>query len=85
MKMRSDGVTWQEIDGELVLLDLTTSSYLTTNEAGTVLAKSLVDGADRDDLVAALVDRYGIDQGTAGADVDDFLRELRVRDLLLDG
>lgn len=84
MRMRSDGVTWQEIDGELVLLDLTTSAYLTTNAAGTLLAKALVDGAERDELVSALVDEYGIDSGRAGTDVDDFIAQLRHRDLLLD-
>lgn len=83
MRLRSDGVTWQEIDGELVLLDLTTSAYLTTNAAGTLLAKALVDGADRDELAAALVDEYGIDEKLARDDVDDFLGQLRARDLLI--
>ncbi|MCA5892868.1 PqqD family protein [Isoptericola sp. NEAU-Y5] len=84
MKMRSDGVTWQEIDGELVLLDLSTSAYLTTNAAGSLLAKVLVDGAERGDLVAALVGEYGIDEARAAGDVDDFLEQLRSRDLLLE-
>jgi hypothetical protein len=84
MKMRSDGVTWQEIDGELVLLDLRTSAYLTTNAAATLLAKALVTGAERQQLVDALVDEFGIDAERAGADVDDFLDQMRARELLLE-
>ena len=85
MKMRSDGVSWQELDGELVLLDLATSAYLTTNEAGTLLAKTLVDGTNHEALVDALVSTYRIDDERARADVDDFLRQLRERGLLVDG
>ena len=48
MKLRTDGVTWQEIDGELVLLDMQTSAYLTTNVAGAVLAKLLVEERTQD-------------------------------------
>ena len=45
MKLRSEGLTWQEIDGELVILDLKNSVYLTTNAAGAVIAKLLTEGA----------------------------------------
>ncbi|WP_277209509.1 PqqD family protein [Isoptericola croceus] len=84
MRLRSDGVTWQEVDGELVLLDLNTSKYLTTNAAGTLLAQTLADGATEDDLVAALVRTYEIDESVARADTANFLAELREQDLLRD-
>jgi len=82
MKLRTDGVTWQEIDGELVILDMKTSAYLTTNVAGAVLAKRLVDDASIDDLTGALVAEFHIDDQTARSDAEAFIAQLREKDLL---
>jgi hypothetical protein len=82
MKLRTDGVTWQEIDGELVLLDMQTSAYLTTNVAGAVLAKLLVEERDQADLADALVAEFGIDRETADADAANFVDQLREKGLL---
>lgn len=83
MRLRTDGLTWQEIDGELIILDLARSAYLTTNETGTFLAQQLMDGATREELVSALQDRYRIDEARARADVDGFIVELTERQLLV--
>ena len=53
MKLRSEGLTWQEIDGELVILDLKNSVYLTTNAAGAVIAKLLTEERTVDELSGA--------------------------------
>lgn len=82
MKLRTDGVTWQEIDGELVILDMKTSAYLTTNVAGALLAKRLVDDATLDELTAALVAEFGVDDETARGDAEAFIEQLRDKDLL---
>jgi hypothetical protein len=82
MRLRADDVTWQEIDGELVILDLARSTYLTTNATGAFLAKRLVDETTADDLAAALAEHYGIDQADAVADVEAFLAELTRLELL---
>lgn len=82
MKLRTNGVTWQEIDHELVILDLTTSAYLTTNVAGAVLTKRLVDEQSLDDLADALVDEFAIDRETAVRDAADFVAQLQARSLL---
>lgn len=84
MRLRTEGVTWQEIDGELVILDLKSSAYLTTNVAGAVLAKQLVDERNADDLADALVAEFAIDRATAAADVEVFLDDLRAKDLLIE-
>ena len=76
MRLRGEDLTWQEIDGELVILDLARSSYLTTNGTGAFLAKLLVEERTADDLVAALVAEYGIEVEQARADADGFVAEL---------
>jgi hypothetical protein len=82
MKIKTDRIAWQEIDGELVLLDLVSSSYLTTNVSGAFLAGLLRDERSRDELVSALAIEYEIDSDTAGADTDVFLESLESLDLL---
>lgn len=82
MRLRGEDLTWQEIDGELVILDLARSSYLTTNGTGAFLAKLLVEDRSAEDLTAALVAEYGIAEGDAREDVDAFVGELRRLELL---
>jgi hypothetical protein len=82
LKLRADGVAWREIEGETLLLDLRTSTYLAVNPSATVLWRQLEVGTTRDELVAALAREYELDDELAGADVDDFLADCRARDLI---
>lgn len=82
MRLRHEGITWQEIDGELVILDVERSVYLTTNAAGALLAKLLVEERSMDDLTNALISEYGIEECTAQADATEFVAQLRAKQLL---
>jgi hypothetical protein len=82
MRLRETGVTWREIDGELVVLDLARSAYLTTNRTGTVLLRLLVEERSVDELATALVREFGISPETARSDVEVFVRQLEDKDLL---
>lgn len=82
LKLRSEAIEWREVEGEIVALDLRDQMYLGVNGSGTVLWPLLVEGADREALVGALVDTYDIDTATAGPDVDAFVAMLAERDLL---
>lgn len=82
MRIRSEGITWQEIDNELVILDMQTSTYQTTNVAGALLAKLLVEERSPEELAQALADEFDIDRETAAADVADFIEQLREKSLL---
>lgn len=82
MQLRNEGVSWREIDGELVILDTVRSVYLTTNAAGTHLAKLLTAERSLDELADGLQEKYGIDRASAVADAEAFVAELRAKDLL---
>ncbi|MBD8078929.1 PqqD family protein [Cellulosimicrobium arenosum] len=82
MQIRTDGVTWQEIDGELVLLDLERSVYLTTNASGALLTKLLVEDRSLDDLADALVAQFEIQRDDALRDAQAFVDELVEHQLL---
>ncbi|GAA2743243.1 hypothetical protein GCM10009868_16260 [Terrabacter aerolatus] len=75
-------MVWREVDGEIILLDLDSSRYLTTNGSGSFLLQRLTSDQDRDDLARALAERYDLDVERARADTDSFLRVLQERRLL---
>lgn len=82
MRLRTQNVTWQEIDGELVILDLARSTYLTTNATGAFLTKLLVDETTEAELARALGAQYDLTPDDALADVREFLGTLTELELL---
>lgn len=82
MKLRGQELTWREVDGEMVLLDLRSSTYLTTNRTGTFLLRLLATDRTRVELVDAVVKEYEVPVERAAADTDAFLQSLTDRDLL---
>ena len=82
MRLRLGDLTWQELDGEIIVLDLQGSAYYQLNAPGALLWQRLVDGCRRADLEAVLVEHYGIDAAQAADDVDGFVTDLLARRLL---
>jgi hypothetical protein len=83
MKLRVDDITWREIDGDLVILDLRSSTYLTANATATVLMRLLTDERTVPQLVRALVDAFEVSEPRALQDVQTFVDELLERGLLV--
>lgn len=82
--LRAD-VSWAPTDdGQVVVLDMRTSRYLSLNTSGSLLWTKLSDGATRQDLVMVLVDRFGLSEASATNDVTAFLQSLRTRELIAD-
>lgn len=82
MRLRTNGVSWREIDGETVILDLSSSTYLKTNAAGSTIMRLLAEERTSDELVDGLVDEYGIPADQAKTDTETFIAMLRERNLL---
>jgi hypothetical protein len=82
LHLRTPGVEWTNIDGEVVALDERESVYLAANEAGGLLWNALAEGATRAELSAALAAAYGLSAERAAADTDAFLAQLRAHGLL---
>jgi hypothetical protein len=82
LRIRPDALEWREAEGEIVALDLRTSTYVAINSTGASLWPALIEGASRDDLVSTLEERFGLDRARAEGDLDAFLELLRDRDLL---
>jgi hypothetical protein len=77
LTLRTDELSWREIDGEIVALEGRHSIYLAANSSGGMLWRMLARGATRDELAAALSGAYDIDAAAAGTDTDLFLEQMR--------
>ncbi|TQN37944.1 coenzyme PQQ synthesis protein D (PqqD) [Blastococcus colisei] len=82
LRVRRDAAVWREIDGETVVLDVASGSYLGLNATGSQLWGALVEGASRADLVSLLVQHFAVTPEEAGRDVDQFLDTCRARGLV---
>jgi hypothetical protein len=82
IKVRQDAAVWREVDGETVLLDLSSASYLGINASGSTLWSAIVGGASRSRLVDLLVERFGLEPERATHDVEAFLTTCRARGLI---
>ena len=82
VKLRADGLEWREIEGEIVVLDLAGSTYLSVNRVGTVLWPELVRGSSREELVGRLTEVFDVAPAVARRDLDAFLAALAGRGLL---
>lgn len=83
MRLRIDDLTWREIDGELVVLDLRSSTYLTANASATFLMKQLAEERTHGELADALATEFAISRTEAEGDVQGLVRDLDRRGLLV--
>ena len=58
------------------------SGVIKLTESASVLWQMLEKGAEREELVARLLEEYEVDENTARDDVDRFLQKLREADLI---
>jgi hypothetical protein len=82
LSLRSEVLEWKEVEGEIVALDLRTSTYVAINRTGASLWPLLVEGATHEMLVQRLVERFGVAPTVAAADLDSFLDQLRRQNLI---
>lgn len=76
-------VEWRHADGEVLVLDLRNSRYLSINRAGALLWPLLAVGVMPSALAAQLSDAFDLPPVRAARDVERFLQWLGERGLLL--
>ncbi len=80
MKLK-DGFVLREVAGSCVVVptdaSLNLNGMITLNETGKILWMALTEGAETDALVAALREKYNIDDATAREGVEAFVSRLR--------
>jgi hypothetical protein len=82
VRLRGSGLSSRKVGGEVVVLDLESSRYLTISGSGVLLFELLCAEHDRDELITALLTTYQVDEATACRDVDAFIADLSDAGLL---
>jgi len=78
-----EDVMSRELDGEAVLLDLTSGRYFGLNATAARVWALLVEGLDREAITARIVVEFQVTPQLARSDVDAFIDALLERGLLL--
>lgn len=86
MKLKS-GFLLREVAGEAIVIPLgdnngNFSGMLRVNETGKLLWEKLEKGATREELLAAMLGEYEVDENVAATDVDKFLQKLQQSGML---
>jgi hypothetical protein len=82
IRLRTGDLSWREVEGEAIILDLASQSYLSLNGTGLTLWQALEDGATAAELGERLIERHGATREEAARDVAAFVTDLRERNLL---
>lgn len=80
--LRSDGLAWQDVGDQVVILDLVTSRYLEINASGALIFRLIADGTTLPDLAAALMNHFDLTADQAMADAQLFVAGLDAQGLL---
>jgi hypothetical protein len=73
---RADGLSFTELDGELVCLNLETGEYSGLQDVGQTIWEHLDQPRDVDQLVRHVVAEYDVEDDRARADIEAFLSQL---------
>ena len=80
----AQGVVSRELDGEMVLLNLTTGVYFGLNESGTAMWKLLAELKNPSRIVDALAEDFQASRLQLEEDLSAFLAALREKGLIED-
>jgi hypothetical protein len=78
----SPDVLYRDLDGQAVILDLSSGLYFGLNEVGTRIWMLMSEGRDVDDIAQILSREYEADPSAIEQDVRDLTDALRARKLI---
>ena len=78
----SDSAIWENLGGELVLMNTKTLSMFSLNRTGTAIWLKITEGASIDEIISAIAAEFSISKGRALEDVQDLVSELHKKGLL---
>ena len=75
-------VSWRDVNGEMVVLKLTSGEYYTFNEVGRITWLALAEGKEIEETVQMVIDEYDVTFEKAKSDVENFAMSLIKQELL---
>lgn len=77
-------VLFEVLDGEAVLLNLTTGTYFGLNRTGTRIWELICDHREREGVRRAMLEEFEVESGVLEPDVEALVGELLRRGLLVE-
>ncbi len=77
-------VLFQEVEGELVLLDLAGERYWALDDVGARCWQLLLEHGERDAVLAALLAEFDVEEATLRSDVDALIEQLESAGLIVE-
>jgi hypothetical protein len=81
-RVREDVIA-AHLEGEAVLLDLTTRSYFRLNDTAAAIWRGMEQGSDRSVILQELCSAYAVERDEAAAELERVLGELQARGLIV--
>jgi len=78
----TDEVTWRDVNGELVVLKLTSGEYFSFNSVGRLTWIKLTEGKAVTEVIDAIASEYEVTHAQAESDVHSFVDGLLSNELL---
>lgn len=75
-------VSWRDVNGEMVVLKLTSGEYYTFNEVGRITWLALSEGKNIKETVQMVIDEHDVTPEKAKSDVENFAMSLIKQELL---
>lgn len=73
---RTDSVSFTELDGEIICLNLEAGQYVGMRDVGQTIWERLDEPRGLDDLLRHVTDEYDVAPDVAASDINAFLTEL---------
>jgi len=75
-------VTWDEIDGETLIINVETGYYFSLDGVGSLIWSMLAAGVDERDMVASIVSEFDVEESTARTDLQALIDALVSEELV---
>jgi hypothetical protein len=79
----SSEISWRDVNGETIILNLKTGEYFTLNDTGKILWKGICENQKPSELVLSLANEYKMDNKEVERDVLDFISGLLQKEVLI--
>lgn len=79
----SSEISWRNVNGKTIILNLKTGEYFTLNDTGEILWKGICESQKPSELVLSLANEYSMDNKEVERDVLDFISGLLQKEVLI--
>ena len=76
----SKRIAWDEIDGEILIINVETGYYFSLDGVGSLIWSMLAEGVGESDMVARIMSEYQVEESTAREDLEELVDALVAED-----